>query len=48
MKETFGERFLKFRKNKGFTQEDIAKKLVISRSCSDRWNVCIYKENKKI
>lgn len=37
MKETFGQRFLKLRKARGLTQEDIAKKLNISAQAVSKW-----------
>ena len=37
MKETFGQRFLKFRKARNLTQEDIAKKLNISAQAGSKW-----------
>lgn len=37
MKETFGQRFLRLRKARGLTQEDIAKKLNISAQAVSKW-----------
>ena len=37
MKETFGQRFLKLRKARNLTQEDIAKKLNISAQAVSKW-----------
>lgn len=37
MKETFGQRFLKLRKSRNLTQEDIAKKLNISAQAVSKW-----------
>ena len=37
MKETFGQRFLRLRKAKGFTQDDIAKKVNISAQAVSKW-----------
>ena len=37
MKETFGQRFVKLRKEKGFTQEDIASKINISAQAVSKW-----------
>lgn len=37
MKETFGQRFVRLRKEKGFTQEDIANKINISAQAVSKW-----------
>lgn len=37
MKETFGQRFLRLRKEKGFTQDDIALKVNISPQAVSKW-----------
>lgn len=37
MKETFGQRFVRLRKEKGFTQEDIASKINISAQAVSKW-----------
>lgn len=37
MKETFGQRFTRFRKNKGLTQEDIATRVNISSQAVSKW-----------
>lgn len=37
MKETFGQRFLRLRKSRDLTQEDIAKKLNISAQAVSKW-----------
>ena len=37
MKETFGQRFLRLRKARGLTQEDIAKKLNIGAQAVSKW-----------
>ncbi len=37
MNETFGERFTRLRKQKGFTQDDVAEKLNISPQAVSKW-----------
>jgi len=37
MKETFGQRFIRLRKNKGLTQDDIANKVNISPQAVSKW-----------
>ena len=37
MKETFGQRFLRLRKEKGLTQDDIALKVNISPQAVSKW-----------
>lgn len=37
MRETFGQRFVRLRKEKGFTQEDIANKINISAQAVSKW-----------
>lgn len=37
MKETFGQRFSRFRKNKGLTQEDVATKINITAQAVSKW-----------
>lgn len=37
MKETFGQRFVRLRKEKGYTQEDIANKINISAQAVSKW-----------
>lgn len=37
MKETFGQKFLKLRKQYGYTQEDIANKLNVTAQAVSKW-----------
>ncbi len=37
MNETFGQRFSRLRKNKGFTQEDVATRINITAQAVSKW-----------
>ena len=41
MKETFGQRLARLRKEKGYTQEDVASKITISPQAVSIWRLSI-------